>query len=310
MENGKPINIVPCLWFDDQAEEAASFYVSLFEHAQILQKTPYFVETPSNKPIGSTMTIDFELEGQRFIALNGGPYFTPNPSISFFANFDPSNNNKVADQLDRIWGLLSEGGEVLMELGEYPFSKKYGWVQDKFGISWQLILSDPKGEYRPFIVPSLLFSGNQTNKAEEAINFYTSVFEHSKIGTLAHYPEQTGPARKGALMFGDFKIEGSWLAAMDSGAEHDFNFSEGISLTIYCDSQEEIDYYWDRLSAVPEAEQCGWVKDKFGVSWQILPSIMNDLFNGKSGEKSDKVMKAMLQMKKPDIRKLQEAYNS
>jgi predicted 3-demethylubiquinone-9 3-methyltransferase (glyoxalase superfamily) len=299
----KKQKITPCLWLDDQAKEAAEFYTSIFYHAEIKNVTHYSDagQEIHGKEAGSVMTVEFEVEGYSFIALNGGPHFRPNPSISFFLNFDPSKNSKAAENLDRIWNKLSDEGTALMELGEYPFSPKYGWLQDKFGITWQLMLSNPEGEDRPFIVPSLMFSGENTNKAEEAVNFYTSVFGNSKIGNLAHYPENTGPAKKGSLMYGDFMIENTWMAAMDSGTELDFTFNEGISMFINCEDQDEIDYYWGKLSAVPEAEACGWLKDKYGISWQVVPENISELVN------SPQAVNAIWQMKKIDIAKLEVA---
>lgn len=238
--------ISTCLWFDGQGEEAANFYVSVFENAKILNTTPYLTDTPSDKPLGSVMTVDFVLEGHHFTVLNGGPLFTLNPSISFFVHCG------TEEEVDRLWAALSEDGEALMPLGEYPFNAKYGWIQDKFGLSWQILLAEDEPDQK--IVPSLMFSKENTNKAEEAINFYTSVFNDAKTGNLFPYPEDTGPAKKGSLMFGDFMIENTWLAAMDSGTEQDFTFNEAIAIVVNCETQDEIDYYWEKLSAVPESD--------------------------------------------------------
>jgi len=128
--------ISPCLWFDDNAEEAVKFYTSIFPNSKIREVVPYTVETPSNKPIGSVMTVSFELDGYSFLGLNGGPYFKPNPSISFHVKCE------TKDEVDTIWEKLSENGKVLMPLDKYPFSERYGWLKDKYGISWQLITPD------------------------------------------------------------------------------------------------------------------------------------------------------------------------
>ncbi len=303
--------ITPYLWFDKEAEEAMNFYSSVFPSAKIvsIQRYPDNVDDPHMQGMdGKVLHGVFEIEGQQFMAIDAGPIFTFNPSISFFLNFDPSTDENAEENLERIWNELANGGKALMELGEYPFSKKYGWVQDKFGISWQLILTNPESEQRPFIVPSLMFIGANNNKAEEAINFYTSVFQNSKIGILARYPDDTGPANKGSLMFSDFMIENSWFAAMDSGVEHEFNFNESISLYVDCKDQDEVDYLWSKLSAVPEAEQCGWLKDKFGVSWQIVPKRLGELLTDPDKEKAGRAMQAMLQMKKIDVEELEKAY--
>jgi predicted 3-demethylubiquinone-9 3-methyltransferase (glyoxalase superfamily) len=181
-------------------------------------------------------------------------------------------------------------------------------VQDKYGLSWQLILTNPDGEERPVIIPSLLFVGNVCGKAEEASDFYLSVFKNSKRGAIARYPGGMEPDKEGTVMFTDFKLEGQWFAAMDSARMHNFIFNEAISLIVKCEDQREIDYYWEKLSAVPEAEQCGWLKDKYGVSWQIVPAAMDEMMSKGTREQIDRVTKAFLPMKKFDIAKLKEAY--
>ncbi len=292
--------ITPCLWFDSKAEEAAKFYTSIFPNSKILEVVPYNVETPSNKPIGSVMTISFELEGYKFLGLNGGPYFKMNPSVSFFLNYDPSRDKGAQEKLDRVWEKLSSGGKVLMPLQEYPFSKRYGWIEDKYGLSWQLILSDPKGEERPFIVPSLLFVGAVCGKAEKAIDFYLSVFKNTKRGIATRYPEGMEPDKEGTIMFADFILNNQWFAAMDSAHEHKFAFNEAVSFIIECTDQKEINYFYEKLSNYPEAEICGWLKDKFGISWQLVTPDFEKL------AKKKEVMEAILKMKRIDVEKLKK----
>lgn len=289
--------VTPNLWFDG-AKEAVDFYVSSFPKSKVLA-TSYYPESAEEGLAdfqlglaGKELTIDFELGGQRFTAINAGPEFQFNPSISFMVNFDPSRDEQAREHLDELWDKLIDGGEALMLLDEYPFSKRYGWVKDRYGLTWQLILTDPEGEPRPFIVPSLMFSQQNTNHAEEAIKFYLSVFKNTKQGTLVRYSEDTGPAKAGSLMFADFMLEGQWFAAMDSAVEQDFTFNEAVSLAVMCKDQAEIDYLWKKLSTVPTAEQCGWCKDKYGLSWQIVPENMEELIQ-KPG-----AFAKMMQMKK------------
>jgi len=275
--------ITPNLWFEGNAEEAVKFYVSSFPGSKIVSRSYYPKSVEEGLAdfqldlAGKVLTIDFELGEQTFVAINAGPEFKFNPSISFMLNFDPSLDDKARENLDDLWLTLSDGGQVLMPLEAYPFSKRYGWVKDRFGLTWQLILTDPAGEPRPFIIPSLLFTKKNTNQAEEAINYYVSLFEDSKVGDLAYYPEDTGPAKKGALGFGNFMLADQWFAAMDSGVEHHFMFNEAISFSVACKDQAEIDTYWEKLSSDPQFEQCGWCKDKYGVSWQIVPENMEEL---------------------------------
>ncbi|HEV7453880.1 MAG TPA: VOC family protein [Candidatus Saccharimonadales bacterium] len=275
--------ITPNLWFDGNAKEAVDFYVSAFAGSKVVS-TVYYPKTTEEgladfqlNMAGKELTLDFELGKQRFTAINAGPEFKFNQSVSFMVNFDPSHDDQAREHIDALWGKFIDGGEALMPLDAYPFSKRYGWVKDRYGLTWQLILTNPEGEPRPFIMPSLMFAGDNTNHAEEAITFYTSVFKDAKQGTLARYTEDTGPAKAGSLMFADFMLAGEWFAAMDSGVEMDVTFNEAVSFAVFCKDQAEIDYFWEKLSSVPASEQCGWCKDKYGLSWQIVPENMGEL---------------------------------
>ncbi|MBI5134077.1 MAG: VOC family protein [Candidatus Taylorbacteria bacterium] len=302
--------IIPHLWFDKNAEEAVRFYASVFGDVEVGATTRYTeagFET-HNMPAGTVLTIEFSIGGYDFIALNGGPVFKLNPSISFFLNFDPSKDKDAAKKLDALWQKLSEGGKALMPLDKYFFSERYGWIQDRFGVSWQLTLTNPAGDERPFIVPSLLFTGEASGKAEEAMKHYVSVFEGSKVGQVALYPEDTGVQKKGDLMFGDFMIEGQWFAAMDGGDVHGFGFNEAVSLLVACEDQNEIDRFWEKLNGDPSEGQCGWLHDRFGVSWQIAAQGMAQMLNSADRAAADRVMNAMLQMKKIDMAALKSAY--
>lgn len=295
--------ITPHLWFEKEAKEAAEFYTSLFPDSKITNAT-----TLHNTPSGDTDIVSFRLAGQSFMAISAGPEFKFNPSVSFFVNFDPSRDKDARKNLDALWEGLSEGGTALMPLDKYPFSERFGWIQDKFGLSWQLILTNPEGEERPFIIPSLMFVGDVAGRAEEAINLYLSVFRDSRLGAIMHFGPGQEPDREGTVMFADFMIENQWFAAADSAHEHHFAFNEAISFIVHCDDQEEIDYYWDRLSAVPEAEQCGWLKDKFGVSWQIVPKDMDEMMAKGTPEQIDRVTQTFLPMKKLVVADLKKAY--
>lgn len=296
--------IIPHLWFDKEAKEAAEFYVSLFPDSQVTNVT-----TIHDTPSGDCDIVSFDLWGYSIMAISAGPTFKLNPSISFMVNFDPSSDSNAKTKIDEIWSKLSEGGKVLMPLDKYPFSEHYGWVEDKYGVSWQLILTDPDGDKRPPIIPALMFVGDVCGKAEEATDFYMSVFKNSKRGIIARYPAGMEPDKEGSIMYTDFQLENQWMIAMDSAHKHQFGFNEAFSLIVNCDNQEEIDYYWDKLSAVPESEQCGWLKDKYGVSWQITPKQMDEMMEKGTPEQVDRVTQAFLPMKKIDISTLQKAYN-
>ncbi len=291
--------ITPHLWFDKEAVEAAEFYVSAFPDSKVSFKTQ-IKDTPS----GNCDIVGFEIMGFEFQAISAGPLFTFNPSISIIVNFDPSRDKDARKKIDKIWEKLSEGGKALMPLDTYPFSERYGWIQDKYGFSWQLICTNPEGEKRPPIIPSLLFITDTCDKAEEATDFYLSVFKNSKRGTIARYPAGMEPNKEDAIMFTDFMLENQWFAAMDgSNKMHSFKFNEAVSFIVNCKDQEEIDYYWEKLSAMPESEQCGWLKDKYGVSWQIIPANMGELMS----KNPEKTTPAMLKMKKIIITDLEKA---
>jgi predicted 3-demethylubiquinone-9 3-methyltransferase (glyoxalase superfamily) len=295
--------ITPHLWFDKEAREAAEFYCSIFANSKIINIT-----TLHNTPSGDCDVVSFVLAGQPFMAISAGPLFKFNPSVSFILNCDPVRDKDARKNLDEAWAKLSERGTVWIPLDKYPFSERYGWIQDKYGLSWQLTLSNPEGEQRPFIIPSLLFVGSVCGKAEEAIKFYQSVFKNSRRGRTARYPKGMEPDKECTIMFADFAIENQWFAAMDSAREHNFGFNEAISFIIRCGTQEEIDSYWKKLSSDPKAEQCGWCRDKFGISWQVQPTLLNEIMNNGTSEQIDRVTQAFLPMKKFDVAALKIAY--
>ncbi|PQZ88111.1 hypothetical protein CQ018_16810 [Arthrobacter sp. MYb227] len=273
------------LWMSGTGGEAAAFYADALPDAttQVVARYPTEGLLEFQKPLaGEPLTLWVTVRGQKFTLINAGEDFTPNPSISLMLNFDPldydGNLEAAKADLDATWSKLSQGGGVLMELGEYPYSARYGWVQDKYNVSWQLILSDQEGDRRPFLMPTLLFGGAAQNRAGEAIDYYEDVFG-ARAGMLVAYDEPTEAASAGAVMFADFALEDDWVSVMDSAVPQPFTFGPGVSLEWPCDGQAELDRLWDALTAVPEAEQCGWLTDKFGVSWQIVPSNMDELMS-------------------------------
>jgi len=275
--------IYPCLWFDGKAKEAADFYCTVFPNTVITTENP--------------MVEILETAGQKFMFLNGSPHFKLNPSISFFVTCE------TAEEVDQVWKKLADGGLVMMPLGKYDWSEKYGWVQDKFGVSWQLSAGKPEDVGQKFI-PSLMFTRDYAGKAEKAIQFYTSLFKDSSVIGMMKYSVDDLDVT-GTVKHAQFKLGKQVFMAMDSSMPHQFSFNEAISLVVDCETQEEIDYYWEKLSAVPEAEQCGWLKDQFGISWQIVPTILEKLMSDPS--RSERVINAFLQMKKFDIEKLLSA---
>lgn len=288
--------ITPHLWFDKEARVAAVFYTSVLKGSKIKDIT-----TLHNTPSGDTDIVAAELLGQNFTLISAGPLFKFNPSVSFLVVC----NTKT--EVDKLWEELSREGKALMDLGSYPFSERYGWVQDKYGLSWQLMFYDSQALGQR-IVPTLMFVGNVAGKAEEAINFYVSIFHDAKVDDVMRYSKGEEPDKEGTIRHASFMLETQQFAAMDSAREHDFAFNEAISLVVHCENQEEIDYYWERLSADPKAEQCGWLKDKYGLSWQVVPNAFDEMIGAKDPKRMDRVTEAFLKMKKFDLATLEKAY--
>ncbi len=290
--------IVPHLWFDKEAGEAAEFYMSLFADSKIKDTI-----TLSGTPSGTVEILTVELAGQEFMFLSAGPYFKFTPAVSFLIVC-----NTVAEA-EMFWENLVNQGTVLMELGSYPFSERYGWVQDKYGLSWQIMYIG-EGPVTQKIISKLMFVGKECGKTEEAIGFYTSLFHNSEIGDIYRYGENETPDKPGTVANVSFKLENQEFAAMDSAHAHEFSFNEAISFVVNCKDQAEIDYYWEKLSADREAEQCGWLKDKYGLSWQIVPEDMNDYMRHKDPDQLKQVTEVMLNMKKLNIHELKRAYET
>lgn len=297
-----PQKIVPCLWFDDQAEEAAHFYTTLFPNAQIGRILRYGEagQEITGKAPGSVMAVDFQLAGYRFTGLNGGPQFTFTPAISFFVVCE------TEAEIDALWAGLSADGYVLMDLDAYEWSAKYGWLQDKYGLTWQLSL-DQLANVGQKITPALMFVGPQYGRAEDAIKLYTTLFPDSAVDGIRYTPGDD--ASEPTVQHAQFKLGQEKFMAMDSGLAHDFTFTEAISLEISCDTQAEVDYFWAKLTADGGAEgPCGWLNDKFGVSWQVVPRVFYELISDPDPTRSQRVTTALFAMQKIDIDTLQRAY--
>ncbi len=294
--------ITPSLWFDRNCEEALNFYTSIFPDSKIvsIQKYPDGITTgPMAGFDGKILTAIFELMGMRFMALDGGDFFKFNPSISF------AISRPTAEEVGELFNQLIEGGSALMPLQEYPFSPMYGWVQDKFGVSWQISM----GESKQAIIPSFMFVGDNFGKCEEAINFYTSIFKDSAVNMMARY-EAGEPDEEGKIKYASFMLGGQQFSAMESSLGHKFAANGAISMYVECGDQAEVDYYWEKLieGGDPKAQQCGWLQDKYGFSWQIIPKILGELLSDSDRVKADRATQAMLRMKKIDVQGLKDAF--
>lgn len=288
--------IAPHLWFNTDAEEAVRLYTSAFSDSTIKATTRYN-ETASKQsglPEGSVMTMSFQLAGQDFLALNGGPYYKFSPAVSFFVSCDDEA------EVDAIWDRLTDGGVALMPRSAYPFSKYFGWLQDKFGVSWQLN-AVPRSQK---IAPALMFVGDQHGNADPAMKFYVSLFPNSDVVSSERY----GPGDHGVdgtIKQAVFRLNGQEFMAMDSHFPHQFGFTGAISLLVNCETQEEIDALWAGFSEGGHEEQCGWIRDRYGVYWQVTPAMMGTYMS--NPKTAGAVMRELLTMKKIDMARLQAA---
>ncbi|MNK05982.1 hypothetical protein D3C87_238720 [compost metagenome] len=277
-------SIYPCLTIRGKIAEAADFYIQTFGEGKINQTAPFVIQ--------------IELSGEKFMLLNDGPSTDPNAAISFMVI------SETADETEKYWNKLIEGGKILMPLDSYGWSSKYGWVQDKYGVSWQLYTGDKADTPQKFC-PTLMFTGANAGKAESAVNYYTQLFPNSSIQGIMKYSKED-KENVDFVKHAQFKINDFVAMAMDSSAEHDFGFNDAISLVVECETQDEIDNYWDILTANGGYEvACGWLTDKYGVSWQIVPQSLGKLVTDPA--RTQNVMKVMMQMKKLVIADLENA---
>lgn len=271
--------VYPCLWFDNQAKEAAELYCLIFKNSKIISET--------------SLVVNFELNGKKIMGLNGGPMFKITPSISLSVNCDS------AEEADRIWNILIDGGHAMMDIDKYPWSDRYGWLIDKFNMTWQISSTGTNnGELR--ILPCFLFTDNRFGQAGDAVRFYSTVFKKSETNMMVVYPEND--PNEGKIMYSEFSINGAEMIAMDGPGEHNFAFNEAVSLVVECENQEEIDYYWEKLTNGGEESMCGWLKDKFGVWWQVFPKLLSELMS--DPEKATRVFESFKNMRKFEIDKL------
>ena len=276
--------ITPCLWFNGQAKEAADLYCSVFADAKITAQSP--------------IVTNISVAGQSITLLDGGPQYKPNPSISFYYICEKE------DELDRIWKAFTKNGNIMMPLDKYPWGEKYGWVTDTYGVSWQLALGKIS-DVGQKVTPCLMFTGKQYGRADEAIKHYSSIFKNVKVDGILRYGKNEPPDVESKVKHAQMSLNDYKFMLMESAQPHNFTFTEGVSLTIHCENQEEIDYYWEKLTESGAESMCGWLVDKFGVSWQIIPTILNKIMSDPS--KAGKAARAFMSMRKLNIEQIVQA---
>lgn len=274
--------LYPCIWFNGTAQEAANYYCGIFPESAILEDTP--------------MVCTFSLNGTKIMGLNGGDKYKVNGAVSLYVYFGNEN------ELNSCYRKLTENGSVLMPLASYAWSERYAWIIDRFGVHWQLDVADvAKGQK---IVPALLFGNENALRVKEAVAFYTHIFKPSHTFHTAPYPEHSGVPRE-TLLFAQIQIRGLRINLMSSNDPTGFGFTPGNSLVVECADQNEIDYFWENLGKGGRYDMCGWLTDKFGLSWQIVPEILPKLMADPI--KGPRVVEAFLNMQKFDIEKLLNA---
>lgn len=289
-----------CIWLENNdAEEMAKLYKETFTNVKEGRRSFYTTgkEVHGQEP-GALMTLELKVEDLDLLLLNGGKHESLNPSISFSVCCENKN------ELQKIYDSLSKGGSVLMPLDKYDFSECYAWIADRFGVSWQLNVTQSPHK----ITPSMLFTREQAGRAKEAIEFFTGIFPNSKVIVEVPYTEED-PDTTGTLKYSSFLLDGQNFVAMDSSLGHAFGFNGALSLMVACKDQKEVDRYWEALTAGGgEPVQCGWLKDKFGISWQIVPEPFTDLIHSSDHEKVARMTEAMFGMQKLDLAALEKAY--
>lgn len=237
------------------------------------------------------LTIELTLAGQEVILLNGGLDFSFTPAFSLFVECE------TEEQIDKLWETLSFNGKVLMEFGPYLFSEKYGWLEDQYGVFWQLVLT----RRTQSTTPSFLFSGEQFGKAEAAMHQWIEIFGEGEVEYVQKNPDATVAQ---AL----FTMHGQSFRVMDSGETHAFTFSMATSFYVYCKDQAEIDRLWKAVTSRGKEWPCGWMEDEYGVCWQTVTKDMDMLFDNSDPERAYRVMQELYKMKRIDIATLRRAY--
>ncbi|MBE9597820.1 VOC family protein [Pedobacter sp. MC2016-24] len=277
-------SIYPCLTLKGKAAEASDFYIQTFGEGKVVQTSAFVVQ--------------IELSGQKLMLLNDGPTAAPNATISFMVICE------TEAETEKYWSELIKEGKAFMALDTYPWSSKYGWVEDKYGVSWQLYTGSKIDTPQKFC-PTLMFTGTNAGKAEAALRHYTALFPESNIQGVMKYNEGEGDSTD-FVKHAQFSIHNFVMMAMDSSAEHRASFNDSISFVVECKSQQEIDQYWDDLTGNGGKEvACGWLTDQYGISWQIIPALLGKLMSDPI--RGQRVMTALMKMKKLIIADLENA---
>jgi predicted 3-demethylubiquinone-9 3-methyltransferase (glyoxalase superfamily) len=289
--------ITPFLWFEKDMNAVVNYYASIFPSVTTSAESEL-----ENTPSGNVQTKSIFIYGTQLDLMTAGPYLPFNPTVSFIINCDSP------EEAEDLWNKITKDGKELMPLGSYDFASKYGWAADKYGVSWQVICMNGEKPSEK-VVSTLMFCGDVCGRAAEAMNFYTSIFKNSEISYVSEYDgsEPVDDARAKTKHAG-FALDGVPFSVLDSGKISPLTFNQAISFVVYCKDQEEIDYYYEKLSYSGNEVQCGWLNDKFGVPWQIVPTRMTEMLSKGTKEQIARVTEAFMKMKKFDLKILEDAF--
>lgn len=290
--------IVPFLWFEKDIDQVISYYTSIFPDVTVSGDGEL-----DNTPSGHVQMKSMYIYGQQFDLMTAGPYLPFNPTVSFIINCE------TVEEVEDLWGKITKEGKALMPLDSYDFAKKFGWAQDKYGVSWQVISADGMKSSEK-IISTLMFCGDVCGRAEEAMNFYTSVFKNSHIEYISPYTDDEPflDDTRAKTKHAGFVLDGAPFAVLDSGRKSPLTFNQAISFVVNCKDQDEVDYYWEKLTDGGAEVQCGWLNDKFGVPWQVVPIRMTEMMSKGTKEQIARVTEAFMKMKKFDIKTLEDAF--
>jgi predicted 3-demethylubiquinone-9 3-methyltransferase (glyoxalase superfamily) len=292
--------ITPFLWFEKDMKVVVDYYASIFPSVTSSQESEL-----ENTPSGAVQMKSISIYGTQLDLMVAGPYLPFNPTVSFIINCD------TPEEADGLWSKIIVEGKELMPLQAYDFAKKFGWAQDKYGVSWQVLCMEgekPKDK----LVSTLMFCGEVCGRAEEAMGFYSSTFKNSHTDYISHYEadEPFVDDVRAKVKHAGFVLDGVRFSVLDSGRKSPLTFNQAISFVVYCADQAEVDYYYNALIQDGGKEvQCGWVNDKFGVPWQVVPRQMTEMLSQGSKEQIARVTEAFMKMKKFDIQVLEDAFN-
>ena len=288
--------ITPFLWFERDMKAVTDFYLGVFPGS-----TSSYFGSLSDTPSGHVDMATLTIFGKELSLMTAGPYLPFNPTVSFTISCESE------DEVRALHGKLMAGGKELMPLKAYPFATLYAWVSDAYGVSWQLMFREGAGATQK-LVPGFMFVGSVWGRADEALEFYTKVFKNSSIDYRMPHDGTELPEAKDTVKYASFTLSGEPFSIMDGAKGAPFSFEQAISFMVSCEDQDEVDYYWTALTNGGKEVQCGWLSDKFGMPWQIVPIAFTRMMSTGTKEQIMRVTAAFMKMKKFDIATLERAF--